>query len=66
VASLFRAAAKAEEIHARNPRDVIRKMGATPALNLEPIEVKSTHENLKTAIADEKYERDIMYPEFSR
>jgi rubrerythrin len=64
VASLFRTAAKAEEIHARNHSDVIRKMGATPALNLEAIEVKSTHENLKTAIADEKYERDIMYPEF--
>jgi rubrerythrin len=63
-ASLFRAAAKAEEIHARNHSDVIRKMGATPAVNLEPIEAKSTHENLKTAIADEKYERDIIYPEF--
>jgi rubrerythrin len=64
VASLFRAAAKAEEVHARNHGDVIRKMGATPALNLEPIEVKTTHENLKAAIAGEKYERDIMYPKF--
>ena len=64
VASLFRAAAKAGEIHARNHRDVIRRMGATPVLNLEPIEVKSTRENLKTAIAGETYERDIMYPEF--
>ena len=63
-ASLFRAAAKAEEIHARNHCDVMRKMGAMPALNLEAIEVKSTHENLKTVIADEKYERDIMNPEF--
>ena len=64
VASLFRAAAKAEEIHARNHGEVIRRMGATPALNLEPIEVKSTRENLKTAIAGETYERDLMYPEF--
>jgi rubrerythrin len=64
VASLFRAAAKAEEVHARNHSDVIRKMGATPALNLEPIEVKTTRENLKAAIASEKCERDIMYPEF--
>ena len=64
VASLFRAAAKAEEIHARNHGDVLRKMGATPALNLEPIEVKTTRENLKAAIAGEKYERDFMYPEF--
>jgi rubrerythrin len=64
VASLFRAAAKAEEIHARNHADVIGKMGATPALNLEPVDVKSTRENLKTAIAGENYERDFMYPEF--
>jgi rubrerythrin len=64
VASLFRAAAKAEEIHARNHSDVIRKLGATPTLNLESIEVKTTRENLKVAIAGETYERDIMYPEF--
>lgn len=64
VASLFRAAAKAEEIHATNHSDVIRKMGAMPALNLAPVTVKSTRENLKAAIAGERYERDIMYPEF--
>ena len=64
VASLFRAAAKAGEIHARNHSDVIRKMGGTPALNLDPIDVKTTRENLKAAIAGEKYERDIIYPEF--
>lgn len=64
VASLFRAAAKAEEIHARNHADVIRRMGATPNLKLEPTEVKTTQENLKAAIAGERYERDIMYPEF--
>jgi rubrerythrin len=64
VASLFRAAAKAEEIHARNHADVIRRMGATPNLKLEPIDVKTTQENLKAAIAGERYERDIMYPEF--
>jgi len=39
-------------------------MGGTPALNLDPIDVKTTRENLKAAIAGEKYERDIMYPEF--
>jgi rubrerythrin len=64
VASLFRAVAKAEGIHARNHGEVIRTRGATPARNLEPIEVKTTCENLRAAIAGEKYERDIMYPEF--
>ena len=33
-------------------------------MNLDPIDVKTTRENLKAAIAGEKYERDIMYPEF--
>jgi rubrerythrin len=64
VASLFRAAAKAEEIHAHNHAAVIEKMGATPVLTLETAEVKTTRENLKMAIEGEKYERDIMYPEF--
>ena len=39
-------------------------MGLVPALKLDPIEVKSTRNNLKVAIDGEKYERDIMYPEF--
>ena len=64
VASLFRAAAKAEEIHAHNHAAVIEKMGGVPALKLEPTEVKTTRENLKVAIEGQKYERDIMYPEF--
>src|SRR5271169_3817001 len=38
VASLFRAAAKAEEIHAHNHAVVIEKMGATAVPKLEPIE----------------------------
>ncbi len=64
VASLFRAAAKAEEIHAANHAAVIRKLGAEPKAEILPVEVKSTRENLKTAIAGEVYERDVMYPEF--
>src|SRR5271157_4058600 len=47
VASLFRAAAKAEEIHANNHAAVIEKMGGVPVLNLEPTDVKSTRENLR-------------------
>lgn len=64
VASLFRAAAKAEEIHARNHAEVIRKLGGEPVLTLDPVEVKSTRENLTAAAAGEVYERDAMYPEF--
>jgi rubrerythrin len=64
VASLFRAAAKAEEIHANNHAVVIRKLGAEPKADIQAPEVKSTRENLAVAIAGEVYERDTMYPEF--
>ena len=64
VASLFRAAARAENIHADNHADVIRKLGATPTADVKTPEVKSTAENLQAAIKGESYERDAMYPEF--
>jgi len=64
VASLFRAAAAAEEIHANNHASVIRKMGANPKADIAPPVPKSTRENLATAIQGETYERDVMYPAF--
>ncbi len=63
-ARLFRAAARAEQIHANNHAAVIEKLGANPKAEVKPAEVKSTKENLQAAIAGESYERDIMYPEF--
>ena len=63
-ASLFRAAAKAEEIHASNHAAVIRQMEATPVAHIEETIAKSTRENLQVAMEGEVYERDIMYPEF--
>ena len=64
VASLFRAAARAEKIHADNHAAVIRKMGAEPQAKIEAGPVRSTRENLMAAIEGETYERDVMYPEF--
>jgi rubrerythrin len=64
VASLFRAAARAEEIHAGNHAVVIKKFGGVPAARLETLAVKSTPENLKAAVKGETYERDEMYPAF--
>jgi len=63
-ASLFRAAARAEEIHAGNHAKVIKAMGGTPKATIETPDVKTTAENLTAAIAGESYERDTMYPEF--
>jgi len=64
--SLLRAAARAEEIHARNHSAVIRKFGCVPDAKLEPPVVQSTPENLKAALKGETYERDEMYPAFIR
>jgi rubrerythrin len=64
VASLFRAAAKAEDVHATNHSEVIKKLGGTPIAKVETPVVGSTKENLEAAIKGELYERDTMYPEF--
>jgi rubrerythrin len=63
-ASLFKAAATAEAIHASNHAALIRKMGAKPEAKLETPPVKSTRENLEAAIQGESYERTTMYPQF--
>ncbi len=64
VASLFRAAAFAEGVHAKNHAEVIKKMGGTPTADVKLPEIKSTEENLKAAVTGEKYERDTMYTDF--
>lgn len=64
VASLFRAASKSEGVHVRNHAAVIRSMGASPGAEVKKPEVKSTRENLQTAIKGENYERLTMYPDF--
>lgn len=64
VASLYRAAARAEEIHAGNHAVVIRKMGGTPKSEVKLPEIKTTRENLEDSVKGETYERDTMYPEF--
>ena len=63
-ASLFRAAARAEQIHAANHARVIGILGGRAEAEIQPIEVKSTLENLKAALNGEQYEIDTMYPGF--
>jgi len=63
-ASLFRAAARAEQIHAANHARVIGLMGGHAECEIHPVEVKSTLENLKAALNGEQYEIDTMYPGF--
>ena len=64
VASLFRATARAEEIHARNHAEEIKKVGGTPQAKIDTSVVRSTKENLDAAIQGEAYEWLAMYPQF--
>ena len=64
VASLFRAAARAEQIHAMNHAAVIGELGGVAKADVQEPSVKTTRENLEEAIKGETYERDKMYPDF--
>lgn len=64
VASLFRAASRAEQIHSENHATVIRGLGAEPVANVVLPEIHTTMENLKSAVAGESFERDTMYPAY--
>jgi rubrerythrin len=64
VGRLFRAASRAETIHATAHAKVIQALGAKPRSEVGQPVVKSTRENLQAAIAGETYEKDTMYPEF--
>jgi rubrerythrin len=63
-ASLFRAASRAEQVHFERHAKVIKKMGGTPTAHMETPVVKSTAENIKSAMESEIYENTVVYPEF--
>ena len=64
IAKLFEAASKAEAIHASNHTKVLEGMGEKMDEFTPKFEVKSTAENLKSAIDGENYEVSTMYPQF--
>ena len=64
IASLFRATARAEQIHLTNHAKVIGHLGGRAECEIHPVAVKSTLENLKAALGGENYEIDTMYPGF--
>lgn len=65
IASLFRASARAEEVHAGRFMSLAIARGGSGQATTEPIDVKSTKENLAMLIAAEKKERDVLYPRFA-
>lgn len=64
IASLFRATARAEQIHASNHARVLRHMGGSTMTDVPMPRVESTLENLNAAIAEQKFEVDHLYPIF--
>lgn len=64
IASLFRAAARAEQIHANNQARVLRQMGADTDVRMSAVRVRETIENLKSALVGETVEIDSVYPLF--
>ena len=62
VASLFRAVARAEEIHAANHGRILRQLNAEMHSRPARIEVRCTLENARTALAAEISEVDTTYP----
>lgn len=64
VASLFRAAARAEQIHANAQARAIRHLGGTATAVIEISRVEHTLDNLRSALDGENYEIATVYPEF--
>ena len=62
VASLFRAAARAEQVHAGNHGRILNQMRGYRPFELKRFDIKTTLENLRTALAGECFEVDSMYP----
>jgi rubrerythrin len=63
-ASLFRAAARSEQIHAANHARVVKQLGGEATCTIRAVEVRTTLENLNAALDGEQHEIDTMYPGF--
>lgn len=66
VASLFRALAASEQIHANNHAAAIRGLNGTPQEAPEEPKVQSTKENLRFVTDGERWERSYLYPAYTK
>lgn len=65
IEALFNATSQAEAIHINNHQVVLVSLGVTDYTpNIQKFDIKSTAENLQTAIDGETYEFTEMYPGF--
>jgi len=64
LAALFRAVARAEQVHAAHHARIITNLGGTAHASIQSCDVKSTRENLESIKAGEEYVSQVMYPKF--
>lgn len=64
IAILFKRASKAENVHAKKHLAVLTSMGISVHPVTTEVTVKPTQENLKSAVREEAYIADKMYPLF--
>lgn len=64
LASLFRATARAEQIHASNHARVLRRMGGSTVVEAHKPRVAGAIDNLRAALVDQRFEVDYLYPAF--
>lgn len=64
IASLFRAAARGDQIHASNHARVLRHLGGPVNIHIPEPRIESTFENLRSALVDQKFEVAYLYPTF--
>jgi rubrerythrin len=66
IASMFRAVARAEAIHASQKAALIRQMGGTPVADTTSVTspIGTTRDNVRFALESETYETETMYPQF--
>lgn len=64
IASFFRAIGRAEQIHAANHARVLRHMSGPPSVQISMPHVEGSLENLRTALADQRFEVEYLYPAF--
>lgn len=62
--SLFRATARAKQVHCENYSKAINELGGMPETQIEKPVVRSTKENLEKALKDETYESEQLYKTF--
>ena len=64
LASLFRATARAEQIHASNHARVLRHMGGSTLVDVPELRVEGAIDNVRAVLVDQRFEVDYLYPTF--